>query len=129
MNAEHGSPTDYRLHDRVALEIGWHCLWCGVPLEVATAGQPQRNHCGRPHARKHGKWRARSLELVLRRCPHPEKRAYGSRGTALRFALAYQQDPYLCGCGAFHLTCRRNATFAAAMAHLATVVSRWELAS
>lgn len=114
--------VDYRLHDRVALEIGWHCHWCGVPLEVVRPGQSQASHCSRLHARKHSKWRAKGASEPIRRCPHPEKEAYGCRGTALRFALTYRQHPYLCACGAFHLTCRTNKSFAAALACLAQVV-------
>lgn len=123
------APADCRLHDRLALQIGWHCQWCGSPLPIAPPGSAQAAHCNRLHARKHSAWRARSRDLPLRVCTRPDKRAYGSRGSALRFAVAYQQYPYLCGCGAFHLTCRPTAGFAAALAHLAAVLARQELAS
>lgn len=120
---------DYRLHDLVALDIGWHCHWCGTPLEVAPAGQAQANHCGRLHARKHSQWRGKRALTPIGRCPRPDKKAYGARGTALRFALAYQQYPYLCACGAFHLTCHPKKAFADALAHLAQVIPTGELAS
>lgn len=122
MTATNSTVVDYRLHDRVALGIGWHCHWCGAPLDVAGPGQSQANHCGRLHARKQSNWRAQAASGPIRRCPRPEKVAYGSRGTALRFALAYRQHPYLCVCGTFHLTRRTNKPFAAALAYLALVV-------
>lgn len=76
-----------------------HCLWCGVPIATSQA-----YFCSSEHIGLQARWAAEHYLAPPRRCPTPEKRVTRYRGTALRWAVVFQRNPYRCECGSFHLT-------------------------
>ena len=81
------------------------CLWCGRDLRAV----PDAIYCKPTHAQKARRRRARQLQQPLNACSTPLKIAYESRGEALRNAVIYQQFPYDCSCGRYHLTRKRRS--------------------
>jgi hypothetical protein len=80
------------------------CLWCGTELNPLYSGL----YCCSAHREKQRLHRRKVEGRGLKRCPKPFKIPYGFRGFALRKAVEYDQRPYLCVCGTFHLTSQRD---------------------
>lgn len=81
-------------------------MWCGTELAPWYEGL----FCCAAHREKQRLHRRKIEAQTLQPCPKPFKVAYAQRGLALRKAVEYNQRPYLCVCGTYHLTSKRVAS-------------------
>ena len=83
------------------------CQWCG--LDLPEDAVPDAIYCKPTHTKKAQRRRSRLSQRPPNACPTPLKIAYESRGEALRNAVVYQQFPYDCSCGRYHLTRKQRS--------------------
>jgi len=76
------------------------CLWCGTELNPLYDGL----YCCAAHREKQRLHRRKIEGQGLKTCPKPFKIPYPVRGEALRAAVQFQQWPYPCPCGVWHLS-------------------------